>query len=93
MQRPRLEITRWRTSTGVTTFLIGTVMKTDQEVSIQTRSYAACVTPVIDRDFDLLRARAWERSIWAVRMQCAQEIVTTVMAIALGSMAGWLLVK
>lgn len=77
----------------MTTFLIGTFMKMDQEIGIQTSNYAAPIVHVIDRDFDLLRARAWERSIWALRMQRVQEIVTTVMAIVLGSMAGWLLVR
>ncbi len=68
-------------------------MKIDQENGIQTRNYAARVTPVIDRDFDLLRARAWERSVRAVRMQRVQEIVMTVVAIVLGSVAGWVVVR
>jgi hypothetical protein len=64
-------------------------MKIDQENGIQTRNYAARVTNVIDRDLDLLRARVWERSAWAVRMQRVREIVVTVMAILLGSVVGW----
>jgi hypothetical protein len=68
-------------------------MKTDQEIGIQTRYSAPCVAHVIDRDFHLLRSRAWERSIWALRMHRVQEIVTTVMAIVLGSAMGWLLMR
>jgi len=49
--------------------------------------------PVIDRDFDLLRARAWERSVRAVRIQRVQEIVMTVVAIVLGSVAGSVVVR
>jgi hypothetical protein len=77
---------------------IESLMKIDQENSIQTRKYALCAARVIDRDqidhnLDLLRARVWERSIWAARMQRTQEIVVTVMAIMLGSVMGWLLVR
>jgi hypothetical protein len=68
-------------------------MKTDQEIGIQTSIYAAPIAHVIDRDFDLLRARAWERSIWTLRMQRAQEVVTIFMAIVLGSATGWLLMR
>jgi hypothetical protein len=68
-------------------------MKIDQENGIQTRNYAARVTPVIDRDFDLLRAHVWERSVRAVRMQRAQEIALTVMAIVLGGAAGWAVMR
>jgi heme O synthase-like polyprenyltransferase len=77
----------------VTTFLIGTFMKMDQEIGIQTSNYAAPIAHVIDRDFDLLRAHARERSIWAVRMQRVQDIVTTAMAIVLGTVMGWLLLR
>jgi hypothetical protein len=77
---------------------IESLMKIDQENGIQTRKYALCAARVIDRDqidhnLDLLRARVWERSIWAARMQRTQEIVVTVMAIMLGSVMGWLLVR
>jgi hypothetical protein len=68
-------------------------MKIDQENGIQTRNYAARVTNVIDRDLDLLRARVWERSAWAVRMQRVREIVVTVMAILLGSVVGWAVMR
>ena len=80
-------------SKGTTSSPIDTLMKIEQENGNQTRNYAAHVTPVIDRDFDLLRARVWERSVRAVRMQRAQEIVLTVMAIVLGGGAGWALVR
>jgi len=43
--------------------------------------------------FDLLRARAWERSVWAIRIQRMRDIVTAVMAIAMGSLAGWLFMR
>ena len=68
-------------------------MRIDQENGIQTRNYPARCHAVIDRDFDLLRARVWERSARAVRMQQAWEIVLTVMAIVLGSAAGWVVVR
>jgi hypothetical protein len=68
-------------------------MKIDQENGIQARNYAARVTNVIDRDLDLLRARVWERSAWAVRMQRVREIVVTVMAILLGSVVGWAVMR
>ena len=68
-------------------------MKTDQENAIQTRTYPVRVTRVIDRDFDLLRANARDRSIWAVRTQRVQEIIVTVMAIVLGSIMGWAVMR
>jgi len=68
-------------------------MKIDQENRIQTRNYAARVAHVMDRDIDLLRARAWERSAWAVRMQCVQETIETVIAIVLGSVVGWMAMR
>ena len=64
-------------------------MKIDQQDGIQTRNYTAHVANVIDRDLDWLRAHARKRSIWAVRMQRIKEIVVTLMAIVLGSVAGW----
>ena len=73
-------------------------MKIDQENGIQTNNYAARLKHAIDRDlidhnFDLLRARVWERSIWALQIQRVQEIVVTIMALVLGSVMGWLLVR
>ena len=78
-------------------------MKIDQAKSIQIRTYTTPVTPLIDRDlidrdminhnFDKLRARARERSIWAVRAQRTQEIIVTVMALVLGSIMGWALMR
>ncbi len=73
-------------------------MKIDQENGIQTRNYVARVPHAIDCDLidhnlDLLCAHARERAIWAVRTQRMQEIVVTVMALVLGSVMGWLLVR
>jgi hypothetical protein len=68
-------------------------MKVDQENGIQTRNYAARVRHVIDRDLDLLRARVRKRSAWAVRMQRVRDIVVTVMAIVLGSVLGWAVMR
>jgi hypothetical protein len=73
-------------------------MKIDQGNGTQTRNYGAGVTRAIDRDpidhnFDLLRARVWERAIWAVRTRRIQEIVLTVMAIMLGSIMGWAVMR
>lgn len=68
-------------------------MKIDQENGIQTRIYPVRVTRVIGRDFDLLRAHARKRSIWAVRTQRVQEIIVTFMAIVLGSIMGWAMIK
>jgi 4-hydroxybenzoate polyprenyltransferase len=48
---------------------------------------------VINHNFDKLRARARERSIWAVRTQRTQEIIVTVMALVLGSIMGWALMR
>src|SRR5229473_3496024 len=73
--------------------LIGCHMKIDQENGIQTRNYAARVTRVIDRDLDWLRARVRKRSAWAVRMQRVRDIVVTVMAIVLGSVLGWAVMR
>jgi hypothetical protein len=68
-------------------------MKIDQPNDIQTRNYAARVTRVIDRDLDLLRARVHERSAWAVRIRRVQEIIVTIMAIVLGSVVGWAVMR
>jgi hypothetical protein len=78
---------------GRTTTLTEKLMTIDQENRIQTRNCRKRITRVIDRDLDLLRMRVWERSAWAIRMQRAREIAVTVMAIVLGSFAGWLLVR
>jgi hypothetical protein len=77
---------------------IESLMKIDQENRSQTSNYPNRVTRVIDRDlidhnFDLLRARVWKRSIWPGRMQRVQEIVMITMALMLGSIAGWLLLR
>jgi hypothetical protein len=70
-------------------------MKTDQEQEnvIQTRNYAARVKHVIDRDFDRLRGRVLERSTRALQRQRVQEIAMTVMAIVLGSVTGWAVMR
>ena len=68
-------------------------MKTDQENGIQIRTYPVRLTRVIDRDFDRLCALARKRSIWAVRTLRVQEIIVTVMAIVLGSIMGWAVVR
>lgn len=67
-------------------------MKIAQENGIQTRAYAR-VRHVIDRDLDLLRARVWERSAWAMRMYRVQEAVVTCMAIVLGGVVGWAVMR
>jgi hypothetical protein len=70
-------------------------MKTDQEQEnvIQTRNYAARVKHVIDHDFDRLRGRVLERSTRVLQRQRVQEIAMTVMAIVLGSVAGWVVMR
>jgi hypothetical protein len=73
-------------------------MKIEQKNGIQIRTYAACATQVIDRDlinrnFDALRAHVQKRSVWAVRTQRMQEITVTVMALVLGSIMGWALMR
>lgn len=82
-----------RRSKGTTTSAVETLMKIDQENGFQTRNYAAPVTPVIDRDLELLRARVRVRSDWALRMQRLREIVVTIMAIVLGSLVGWAVMR
>jgi hypothetical protein len=68
-------------------------MKIDQENRIQTRICVAHVTHVIDRDFDRLRARVRERFALAVQRHRVQEIAITVLAIVLGSVAGWAVMR
>jgi hypothetical protein len=77
---------------------IESLMKIDQENRSQTSNYPDRATRVIGRDlinhnFDLLRARVWKRSIWEGRMQRVQEIVMITIALTLGSIAGWLLLR
>jgi hypothetical protein len=48
---------------------------------------------VFDRDFDLLRACAFQRCVRTLRMQRVQEVIVTLMAIVLGSVAGWAMVR
>jgi len=77
---------------------IESLMKIDQENGIQIRTYAACATQVIDRNpidhkFDALRAQVRERSVWAVRTQRMQVITVTVMALVLGGIMGWALMR
>lgn len=69
------------------------IMKTEREIAFQTNTYPAGVTKAMDRDFDLLRVRAWERSIWVMQIQRVRDIATTAMAIALGGVVGWLLLR
>ena len=78
-------------------------MRIDQKNGIQIRTYAACAMQVIDRErtdrdltdrnFDALRAQVRERSVWAVRTQRMQEITVTVMALVLGGIMGWALMR
>jgi hypothetical protein len=77
---------------------IESLIKIDQENHSQASKYPDRVTRAIDRDlsdhnFDLLRVRVWKRSIWAGRMQRVQEIAMIAMALMLGSIAGWLLLR
>ena len=77
---------------------VESLMKIDQKNGLQIRTYAACVTQVIDRDlidhnFDALRAHARKRSIWAVRTQRMQEFTVTVMSLVLGGIMGWALMR
>ena len=68
-------------------------MRINQENDIQTVIYVPCTTHVSNRDFGLLRARVWERSARLAWRQRLQEIVLNVMAVVLGSVAGWVLMK
>ncbi len=73
-------------------------MKIYQQNGIQTSNYLDRAKHVIDRDlidqdFDLLRARVRNRSIWAVRMHRMQEVTVTVMALLLGAIMGWALIR
>jgi hypothetical protein len=71
----------------------GTLMTIIQEDCIQTGNYPCRVTHVIDRDFDLLRARVWERSAWIMHLHRVRDTVTTAMAILLGVVAGWMMMR
>jgi hypothetical protein len=68
-------------------------MRINQENDIQTVIYVPPTTHVWDRDFGLLRARVWERSVRLAWRQRLQEIVLNVMAVVLGSVVGWVLMK
>jgi hypothetical protein len=75
---------------------IESLMKIDQAKGIQIKSCTTSVTPAIDRDlidFDVLRAHVRQRSICAVRRQRIQEIIVTMMALVLGSIIGWALMR
>jgi hypothetical protein len=65
----------------------------DQESGIQTMNYVTRVTHRTDPDFDLLRARVWERSARIAWRQRIQEIVLNVMAIVMGSVTGWVVMR
>ena len=69
------------------------LMKIDQENCIQTRNHATRIARLVDRDFDLLRVRVWERSDWIVRMHRVQETAIIVIAILLGSVLGWVVMR
>lgn len=86
----------WRSSNGPSQ--IGNLVNIDQENGIQTRNYPVRDNRVIDRgttdhSFDLLRAHVRERSIWSLRRQRVQEVIITVMAMVLGSVLGWAVMK
>ena len=68
-------------------------MQMDQENGIQTMNYVSRMTHVMDRDFDLLRARVRERSSRMARRQRIQQIVLNVTAFVLGSVTGWVVMK
>jgi hypothetical protein len=56
-------------------------------------SYVKRVTHRTDPDFDLLRACVWERSARVAWRQRIQEIVLSVMAVVLGSVTGWAVMR
>jgi hypothetical protein len=68
-------------------------MRINQENDIQTVIYVPRITHVWDRDFDLLRERVWKRSARLAWRQRLQEIVLNAVAVVLGSVAGWVLMK
>lgn len=47
----------------------------------------------LEGDFNMLRARAFKQANRALRMQRVQKVVLTILAIALGSVAGWAFAK
>lgn len=73
--------------------LIGSLMRIDHENGLQTRNHETRIARLVDRDFDLLRLRVWERSDWIARMHRVQTIASTMMAFALGGVMGWLLMR
>ncbi len=68
-------------------------MRIDQENGIQIRNYITTVMHRTEPDFDLLRACVWERSAMVVWRQRMQEIVLTVIAVVLGSVSGWAVMR
>jgi hypothetical protein len=68
-------------------------MQIDQESGVQTMKYVTPVTHRMEPDFDLLRARVWERSAMVAWRQRIQEIVLTVIAVVLGSVSGWAVMR
>jgi hypothetical protein len=56
-------------------------------------NYVTRIKHRTDPDFDLLRTRVWERSARVAWRQRIQEIVLNVMAVVLGSVTGWVLMR
>jgi hypothetical protein len=67
-------------------------MRMDQATVIRTAEPVARVH-AFDHHFDLLRERAFERSVWAVRMERIRRVALNAIAILVGCVAGWTLVK
>jgi hypothetical protein len=68
-------------------------VRIERRSDIQNMSYVKRVTHRTDPDFDLLRARVWERSARVAWRQRIQEIVLSVMAVVLGSVTGWAVMR
>lgn len=73
-------------------------MNINQENGIQIRTDSVRDSRVIDlgtidHSFDLVRAHVRDRSIWSLRRQRVQEVIITVMAMMLGSVLGWAVMK
>ena len=75
------------------TVLPGIHMRTDKENNIQDREQERRVKNAIDREIDLLRARVFARSVRVLQMQQMKQVVLAAMAIVLGSVAGWAMVR
>ncbi len=73
--------------------LVRSLMEIDRENCRHTRNHATRIARLVDRDFDLLRLRVWERSDWIVRMHRMQDTAMTITAILLGSVLGWVLMR